>query len=107
VKNNKRHTYRQGDVLIVPVNEIPEGLHQTKKVTLAYGEVTGHHHSIVDGGAVGYAQDSTGLAEYIDVTNEFADLTHQEHDTISLPAGKYRNVIQTEYTPQELRNVAD
>jgi len=105
----KRVIYRQGDVLIVPVDEIPSGLKRTKKVTLALGEVTGHHHTIY-GGAVGFADDENGLADYFEVnagSGEGATLTHQEHKNITIPPGKYQKVIQTEYTPQALRNVAD
>ena len=46
--NNKKNIFRQGDVLLVPVKEIPSGLVQTKKVTLALGEVTGHHHTVFE-----------------------------------------------------------
>lgn len=97
---------RQGDVLIIQVNKIPEGLKQTKKVTLALGEATGHHHTIYDG-AVGYASSIDSLAEYFEVTGESADLTHQEHGAIPVPKGKWRSVIQTEYTPEELKKVVD
>jgi hypothetical protein len=102
----KMKTYRQGDVLIMPVKNIPTSLKKTKRVTLALGEVTGHHHSISNG-AVGYADDENGLSEYFEVIDDSANLTHQEHDTITFPKGTYKKVIQVEYTPQEIRNVAD
>lgn len=102
----KTKTYRQGDVLILPVDNIPTSLKKTNRVTLALGEVTGHHHSISNG-AVGYADDVNGLSEYFEVIDDSANLTHQEHDTISFPKGKYKRVIQVEYTPQQIRNVAD
>lgn len=98
--------YRQGDVLIMPVSSIPKNKVKTNKVTLALGEVTGHHHSI-SFGAIGYADDEKALAEYFEIKGASADLTHQEHDTITIPKGKYRKIIQVEYTPQEIRNVAD
>lgn len=102
----KNKVYRQGDVLIMPVKNIPANLATTKRVTLALGEVTGHHHSIASG-AIGFADDENALADYFEVTSNEAELTHQEHDTITLPKGKYRKVIQVEYTPAEIRNVAD
>lgn len=109
-KNNKQQegvSYRQGDVLIRPVTSIPKGLTQTKRVTLAYGEVTGHHHTI-NTGAVGFAGKPDDLVMFFEVTNpDGGALTHQEHETIVIPPGKYESVRQTEYTPQELRNVAD
>ena len=98
--------YRQGDVLIIPVTEIPVKKIKTKQIRLANGEVTGHHHSIFSNGAVGYADEEEGLAEFIDVNTE-VEIQHQEHETIVLPPGKYRSVIQSEYTPSAVRNVAD
>jgi hypothetical protein len=34
-------------------------------------------------------------------------LTHDEHAPIPLPAGAYRVVRQREYTPEQVRDVAD
>jgi hypothetical protein len=104
--NIKNRTYRQGDVILVPCASIPDGLKQTKRVTLALGEVTGHHHTIHTG-ATGYAADAKALAEYVEVTAASADLTHQEHSTIGVPTGTYKVIQQVEYTPAELRNVRD
>jgi hypothetical protein len=105
--------YRQGDVLLIPVNSVPAGFKplRSSQVTLALGEVTGHHHSIYDN-ATGYVADATEenpqvLAEYVVVESGTADLTHQEHDTISLPPGTYQSIRQSEYAPGALRNVAD
>lgn len=100
--------YRQGDVLLTPVDNIPTDLKPTERCTLALGEVTGHHHSILDGSAIGYATETKGLAKYVRVTSsKGAPLTHQEHDTIVLPEGAYRVHGQVEYTPERLRAVAD
>ena len=104
--NKQSKIYRQGDVLVIPITSIPTGLKQTKRVTLAHGEVTGHHHTIHEG-ATGYASDVDALVDYIEVTAPAADLTHQEHSTIPIPTGKYQVVKQVEYTPAELRNVRD
>lgn len=102
----KSKVFRQGDVLIVPCGSIPTDLKKTNRVTLALGEVTGHHHSIAEG-ANGYASDVDALCDFVEVTAGTADLTHQEHETIALPAGTYRIVRQVEYSPAELRNVRD
>jgi len=106
MKTNKQKPMRQGDVLILPVKKIPSNLVRTKQVTLALGEATGHHHTIY-GGAVGYANTETELSEYFEVTDATADLTHQEHTRISIPNGKYRKVIQSEYIEQDNRKVVD
>ena len=106
MKNKKSKIYRQGDVLVIPVSTIPKGLKKTKKVTLALGEVTGHHHTI-HSGAVGYANDVDALVDYLEVTEDAADLTHQEHSTIPVPKGTYQVIKQVEYTPEAIRNVRD
>jgi uncharacterized cupin superfamily protein len=104
--NNKSSIIRQGDVLMIPIKSIPKGKSQTKNVTLALGEVTGHHHTIFEN-AVGFADNVDMLCEYVQVKSGGADLTHQEHETITIQEGNYQVIRQTEYTPQELRNVRD
>ena len=106
--------YRQGDVLIVRVDGIPSNmkkLNPKHPVTLAFGEVTGHSHQIHKGATAFAAEvkddNVVSLAEYIEVEEQLAALTHQEHDTINLPAGTYKIGHQREYTPEALRNVAD
>lgn len=101
----KNTQYRQGDVLLIPVNDIPSNLKKTKKVRLANGEVTGHHHSIFSG-AVGFADEEEALAQFVEVS-EPTELVHQEHAPISIPPGKYQSVIQSEYSPEAIRRVAD
>lgn len=105
----KAKLYRQGDVLIMPINNIPNKnkLKKTKRCTLALGEVTGHHHTIHNG-AVGYADDELSLAKFVEVIDSTGGaLTHQEHDTIVLPEGTYKVIGQVEYTPERLQRVMD
>jgi len=105
---NKIEARRQGDVLSIKIDKLPKDLKQTKACTLAFGEKTGHHHTISNG-ATGFADpnDTEGLAEFMTVTEDQAALDHQEHDTINFPVGNYRNVIQTRYTPEALQRVRD
>ena len=104
----KTKLYRQGDVLLQPIQDINKtNLQVTKRCTLALGEATGHHHTI-HSGAVGYADDENALAKYVEVTATTGGaLTHQEHDTLVLPEGQYRVIGQIEYTPERLVNVRD
>ena len=103
---------RQGDVGLLRVKAIPkdavEQPQKGKKLILALGEATGHHHRFEF-----LAQDynvklyvSAGGARYLDVSAP-ADLLHEEHSTARVPAGKYLLPTQVEYTPAELRRVAD
>jgi hypothetical protein len=100
--------YRQGDVLIELVSSIPETAKPAKRdkgrVILAYGEVAGHSHAIA---AKRVRKFDDGTVSYVDIAEALALLEHDEHAPISLPRGKYRVTIQREYSPQEIRRVAD
>ena len=93
---------RQGDVLVLGVDAIPDDAKPVSRdrgrVVLAYGEVTGHAHAIA-------ARDATLLEldgeRYLRVTAPVT-LDHEEHATIELPPGSFRVVIQREYVPSEL-----
>lgn len=100
--------YRQGDVLITRVNDaIPSDAKRKPRdkgrVVLAYGEVTGHAHALDAPGAELFVVNDLTLLSLQDK----AELRHEEHGSVHLPAGNYQVVIQREYTPQGLRNVAD
>lgn len=102
--------YRQGDVLIELVDAVPEAVKQKKsrRIVLASGEATGHHHALeMDDPAVWWKRGE-GLTEekFVQLTRP-ARVTHQEHATIELPAGTYRVTRQREYSPEAIRNVAD
>lgn len=59
-------------------------------------------------GIIQFAQDDVVIAgKHADVDGSFAFLKHDEHETHALPAGNYRNVRQSEYSPEEIRRVAD
>ena len=101
----------QGDLNIFRVDSIPEGLSEAKpengKHVLAHSE-TGHHH-VVEGNAVRvYEVDE--FSAYLDVEKP-SNVVHlrgfDRHETVSLPAGKYRIARQREYTPEGFRRAAD
>lgn len=99
----------QGDVFLRAVKKIPETAKPVKivgDVILAHGEQTGHAHRIRNG-AVMLREDGTGGGTYIHVAATGASVTHEEHAKIALPAGLYEVVIQSQYTPEAIRNVAD
>lgn len=105
--------YRHGDVLIREVDEIPADATRKAKdkrgLVLAEGEVTGHHHRIADT-SMGELLVSPGEADEMRMwlsLSVAAPLVHEEHHTLDLPAGDYEVIIQKEYEPEGLRNVAD
>ena len=100
--------FRQGDVYLRQVKAIPADAavtEQKDRIVLAYGEVTGHAHAIHDLDRVDVFVKSDG-AMYLHVKTE-TELKHEEHSTITLPAGNYERVIQREYSPEAIRNVKD
>lgn len=105
--------FRQGDVLLMRIDSIPaDAVPCVVKgdVILAWGEVTGHAHRIAPESVKPFAKGgiwSPTAERYIRALEGGANLTHEEHSTIALPAGNYRVVQQREYHPEEIRSVAD
>lgn len=109
--------FRQGDVLIESVDALPK-LTMTEvvvpnRVVLAYGEVTGHAHAIyptIEGKMPAKLWDA-GAERFLQVL-ERTTLLHEEHSGIPLEPGVYRVSkfgigTQREYSPEEIRSVAD
>ena len=105
----KAKLYRQGDVLIERIAKLPKNLksipRENGRVILAHGEVTNHSHSIAESHAILY--DEGNGASVLEVADALALLVHEEHATITLEPGVYRVRRQREYTPTEIRRVAD
>ena len=97
----KKKVIRQGDVYIILNTGTPEGNAREDR-TLALGEATGHHHTLTAGQVFGTLQGTQWI-----VLEEPTKLTHQEHATITIPAGVHEVRIQREYTPQAIRRVID
>lgn len=100
--------YRQGDVLVEKIKVLPTDIKKQKvgkKIILAYGEATGHHHFIETTEHTKSFVDTDGNL-YLSL-KEDTTLHHQEHDTIPIPNGFYKVTIQREYSPEEIRNVLD
>lgn len=107
----KKPLYRQGDVLIKRVGKIPTGLatvpRDKGRVILAYGEITGHAHAVV-GEVELLATDVEEMElRFLRVEGEMAEVVHEEHSTITLPAGLYEVRRQREYAPAASQMVAD
>jgi hypothetical protein len=99
---------RQGDVLFVPITKLPKGakLEKNRKI-VAEGEVTGHHHKLVEVDRSAKVQVfSLEDALFAQVAGDVV-VTHQEHGALAVDEGLYEIRIQQEYTPQEVRRVMD
>jgi hypothetical protein len=120
---------RQGDVQLQQVCKLPDGCTEIapdgNRIVLAYGEVTGHAHAIYDHidispaaadeiaeNAIARAQSKARLwvapngERYLQVSKAVT-LKHEEHTSHALQPGIYGLPTQMEYTPAELRRVAD
>jgi len=102
-----REQFRQGDVFIDRVKAIPKDAKPVKRdkgrVVLAYGEVTGHAHAIVEPEALLF---DVGGELYLEADGTVT-LRHEEHAPITIDPGVYKVTRQREYSPEAIRNVAD
>ena len=99
--------YAQGDIILELVEDAtptqvlppdPDGA-----TVLARGELTGHRHAFY-GGATLFRDDALArdlpadlYIGHVKVSATSADLRHEEHATITLPAGTYRVRRQREW----------
>lgn len=101
--------FRQGDVLIMRVDEVPEGARRVPReggrIVLAHGEATGHAHAVLERDAKLFEVDDTD-ERFLEIF-QAADVLHEEHDPVRLEPGSYKVVRQREYSPAEIRYVAD
>jgi hypothetical protein len=102
---------RQGDVLLERVSALPAGAIRKPtdqgRVILAYGEVTGHAHVVETDAEIVEAFLAEMDGETYLAAPGGAQVVHEEHGTVTLPPGTYKVVRQREYSPQQIRNVAD
>ena len=95
--------YRQGDILIEEVKEIPRGLEKKEDLIIVRGEATGHAHRLT-GGTIWINKANGGM--YLDLETP-QKLIHEEHKTIEIPEGKYIVIRQREYDEKEITIVKD
>lgn len=127
-KTSSAPLLRQGDVLLKPASALPAGCVEVPlergRIVLAYGEVTGHAHAIADhrpavrvdaDAAAEIAEAAIARARlwrspagerFLEVVAPVS-LGHEEHTAHTIPSGLYQLPSQVEYTPAELRRVAD
>lgn len=94
---------RQGDLLIVKVEELPENCALQNHRVLAEGEATGHMHEL-DSGEL---YEKSGTLYFRVPEDQKTTLTHQEHGPITFEPGVYKVIRQREYEPRGWRRVAD
>lgn len=107
----QRFMARQGDVLILSVDKVPDKLeeipHKGGRIVLAEGEVTGHFHAIDAPPSVAVLFQSPGTADRILRAKQPVRLLHDEHAEVEIPAGDYIVRLQREYRWGSERKVLD
>ena len=98
--------WRQGDVLIQRVDEVPEFCVRKDDLILARGEATGHSHRVADLESAELYMGRDGDL-FLSVTADSATIVHDEHGPITLERGTYRVWKQREYTPEKPRSIED
>src|SRR5688500_14129073 len=103
---------QQGDVLMKPISEFPQGERvldgQMTSRILAYGEATGHAHRLAD-----TADNAVEVFRILNViymnVKRPTMLLHEEHKTIEIPPGKYEIGIvrETDHMEGITRRVFD
>ena len=124
--------YQQGDVVMLKVEDdyfkdnvgkseesVSYNTQSHNNPILAFGEVTGHKHQIhmkemLDKAEVtlhmGYRREAgVDVPQGFIIQNENVILTHEEHDPLELPPGKYIVKIVQEFNhiTRRAQNVAD
>jgi hypothetical protein len=110
----KKEQYRQGDVLIELVAQIPDiaqRMEGCQQVILAHGEMTGHSHVLEAEEPFkrwNLSQPPYYFREEIlYALSKGGVVNHPEHAPIVLPPGNYRVTRQREYSPKGARRVGD
>lgn len=100
---------RHGDVILTPVDLELDNTGLRKELTVALGEVTGHHHTF-------YALDNNSGSKLVEFDGRkylhlfgVCELRHQEHETLKLPSGVYEIKIERERDPfmNQIKRVVD
>ncbi len=100
--------YRQGDVLIHPVEKLPTDailIENVNSIVLAEGEATGHAHRIL-APSTKVRSYIAGSELYLEVDHKVT-VDHEEHSAVVLEPGIYHVRRQIEVWMDEVRQVAD
>lgn len=108
---SKRSIIRQGDVILIPITEVPSNTtpvaRRGGRLILAEGEVTGHAHAITDKSCELVTTEGAAELYLLVHGSEPVALLHEDHATVTIPAGTYERRILREYSPEATRPVQD
>lgn len=113
MRPNGEAMVRQGDVLLIPTDDVPDGRQlvapENGRLILALGEATGHHHALVltDPNDAELCDVAGEVDRWLRVRSVSLPLVHEEHGTIIVQQRNYIVRRQREYHPEEIRRVRD
>lgn len=96
--------YRQGDILVEPVEQAPENVEDRGTRVVLEGEQSGHAHRLDAGTTLEDPENEEQI--YLSIPEEGAVLDHEEHEAIELESGTYQVVRQREFDPTDNRTGA-
>lgn len=114
MKKTDQPMYRQGDVLLVRVDKMPNEAKPVQEKIIAHGESSNHCHRVNEhvevlehSGQKFLQVNKDGKLEHLLVSNP--EQWTGEHHPIELPEGIYKMIQQREYDPYEdhIRAVQD
>jgi hypothetical protein len=109
-RKQSMNTIRQGDVLFVRVNELPDGAQtqarRNERIVIAEGEATGHTHVIETDGAVQYRHPAL-KQQWIVVKSAPVTVIHEEHQPVTLTPGIWMVPFQVNVDRGVVRRVLD
>lgn len=99
------NSYRQGDVLLKPIEKLPEKAKKLKTKIVAEGEVTGHSHRFNDETTELYLLNGIMYAQ-VPFTTE---IIHEDHKPLKIEKGIYEVGREREwdYFDAEMKLVKD
>jgi hypothetical protein len=98
--------HRQGDVYLVPVASLPQGIVPREGKVIIEGEISGHKHMFAATAPVTILDQNKDTA-YVDVKAE-STLFHEDHAAQKMEACIYKITVQREKTFDDvIRRVND
>jgi hypothetical protein len=103
--------------LVIPYKDIPTPAKnkiiqaENGRIILAYGEATGHHHSLALSSRVTMFLDDGGNGStpitYLKIEKDLVPLEHQEHSALTIEPGDYKVIIQQTFQASMSSSVQD
>ena len=99
-KKNMGGQIFQGDVCLIPVKALPKNVKaqvaNSGRHVIAYGELTGHAHSVLADRSALYVTDDEKQEMYLVINDLVGEDTYLEHGTLAAPENRDHAAIKLE-----------